>query len=231
MEEQLDKIEEQHLDWLSVLKDFYGPFKQDLDRASEQMKSAKAEVTPSEYKCPQCGQPLVYRFGKNGKFLACSGYPECKFTSPCDKEGKMVEQKESEQKCPVCGKPMVYRNGRFGSFLGCSDYPNCKTTLRLDKQGNVLPARPAPEPTEITCYKCKEGKMLVRQSRKGPFLGCNRFPKCRTIINIKHLEHLKQLQSEGQWPPQTIEQAEEILGRKSATKAQRHKERLTTDLS
>ena len=227
MEEQLDKIEEQHLDWLSVLKDFYGPFKQDLDRASEQMKSAKAEVTPSEYKCPQCGQPLVYRFGKNGKFLACSGYPECKFTSPCDKEGKMVEAKESEQKCPVCGKPMVYRNGRFGSFLGCSDYPNCKTTLRLDKQGNVLPARPAPEPTDINCYKCKEGKMLVRQSRKGPFLGCNRFPKCRTIISYKELDHLKQLQSEGQWPPKTIEQAEEILGPQQAQSSRKNKAKKT----
>jgi DNA topoisomerase-1 len=219
MEEQLDKIEEQHLDWLSVLNDFYGPFKQDLEKASEQMKSAKSEVTPSEYECPQCGEKLVYKFGKKGRFLSCSGYPACKFASPCDKEGKMVEVKESEHKCPVCGKPMVYRNGRFGSFLGCSDYPNCKTTLKLDKQGNVLPAKAAPEPTNINCYKCKDGQLVIRQGKKGPFLGCNRFPKCRTIVSYKELDHLKQLQSEGQWPPKTIEQAEEILGRKSATKA------------
>jgi DNA topoisomerase-1 len=215
MEEQLDKIEEQHLDWLSVLKDFYGPFKQDLERASEQMKSARSEMTPSEYKCPQCGKQLVYRFGKNGRFLSCSGYPACKFASPCDEEGKMVEEKTSEHKCPKCGKPMVERHGRFGPFLGCSDYPNCKTTLKLDKQGNVLPAKAAPEPTEIICHKCKEGRLVIRRGKKGPFLGCNRFPKCRTIVSFKELDHLKQLQSEGHWPPKTVEQAEEILGKKT----------------
>jgi len=223
MEERLDKIEEQHLDWLSVLKDFYGPFKQDLERASKQMKSAKSEVTPSEYKCPQCGEKLVYKFGKKGRFLSCSGYPACKFASPCDKEGKMVEVKESEQECPVCGKPMVYRNGRFGSFLGCSDYPKCKTTLKLDKQGNILPAKAAPEPTNINCYKCKDGRLVIRQGKKGPFLGCNRFPRCRTIVSFKELDHLKQLQSEGQWPPKTIEQAEEVLGKNKTRKTAAHK--------
>jgi DNA topoisomerase-1 len=187
------------------------------------MKSAKSEVTPSEYECPQCGKQLVYKFGKKGRFLSCSGYPACKFASPCDKEGKMVEVKESEHKCPVCGKPMVHRNGRFGSFLGCSGYPNCKTTLKLDKQGNILPAKAAPEPTEIICYKCKEGRLVIRQSKKGPFLGCNRFPKCRTIVSIKELDHLKQLQSAGQWPPQTIEQAEEVLGKNKTRKTAAHK--------
>jgi DNA topoisomerase-1 len=219
MEEQLDKIEEQHLDWLSVLKDFYEPFKQDLEKASEEMKSARSEVTPSEYECPQCGEKLVYKFGKKGRFLSCLGYPACKFASPCDKEGKMVEVKESEHKCPVCGKPMVYRNGRFGTFLGCSGYPSCKTILKLDKQGNVLPAKAAPEPTNINCYKCKDGQLVIRQGKKGPFLGCNRFPRCRTIVSFKELDNLKQLQSEGQWPPKTIEQADEILGKEKAKKA------------
>ncbi|GAH84402.1 unnamed protein product, partial [marine sediment metagenome] len=107
MEEQLDKIEEHHLDWLGVLREFYGPFKQNLDTALVQMKHAKAEAAPSEYKCPRCGRQLIYRFGKNGKFLSCSAYPECKFASPCDKEGTMLEEKVSEHKCPVCGKPMV----------------------------------------------------------------------------------------------------------------------------
>jgi DNA topoisomerase-1 len=215
MEEQLDKIEEQHLDWLNILKDFYGPFKRDLEMAQKQMKHAKSESTPSEYKCPKCGEQLVYKFGKNGRFLSCSSYPKCKFACPCDKEGKMVEQVESEHKCPACGKAMVYRSGRFGPFLGCSDYPNCKTTLKLDKEGNILPAKQKPEPTEIVCYKCKEGRLVIRQGKKGPFLGCNKFPKCRTIVSIKKLEQLKQLQSAGQWPPKTVEQAEEILGKKS----------------
>jgi DNA topoisomerase-1 len=216
MEEQLDKIEEQHLDWIGVLKDFYGPFKESLETAQAEMKHAKAEVTPSEYKCPTCGRQLVYRFGKNGKFLSCSAYPECTFACPCDKEGKMIEEKVSEHECPKCGKPMVYKSGRFGPFLGCSDYPECKTTLKLDKEGNVLPPKPPAERTGVKCYKCKQGELVIRQGKKGPFLGCDRFPKCRTIISIKQLEHLKQLQSEGQWPPETIEQADELLGRKKA---------------
>lgn len=218
MEEQLDKIEEQHLDWLGVLKDFYSPFKQSLETAQTQMKHARAEVTPSEYKCPQCGEQLVYRFGKSGKFLSCSTYPECKFACPCDKEGKMLEENVSEHKCPKCGKQMVYKNGRFGRFLGCSGYPDCKTTLKLDKQGNVLPEKPPPETTGIKCYKCKGGELVIRQSKKGPFLGCSRFPKCRTIISIKQLDHLKQLQLDGQWPPRTHEDAERLLGRKKSKK-------------
>ena len=214
MEGQLDKIEEQHLDWISVLKDFYGPFKKSLETAQTEMKHAKAEMTPSEYKCPDCGQQLSYRFGKNGRFLSCSTYPECKFACPCDKEGKMLEEKQTDQKCPECGKPMVHKNGRFGPFLGCSGYPECKTTLTLDKDGNVLPPKPPPEPTGIKCYKCKDGELVIRQSKKGPFMGCGRFPKCRTIISIKELDHLKELQAAGQWPPETWEEADEILGRK-----------------
>ena len=215
MEEQLDKIEEQHLDWLGVLKEFYGPFKQSLDTATAQMKHAKAEVTPSEYTCPKCGQQVVYRFGKNGKFLSCSAYPDCKFRAPCDKEGKMMEEKVSEHKCHVCGKPMVHKNGRFGPFLGCSGYPDCKTILSIDKDGNILPPKPPPEPTGLKCYKCKDGQLVIRQGKKGPFLGCGRFPKCRTIIDYKQLDHLKKLQSEGKWPPETWEEADKILGRKS----------------
>ena len=218
MEEQLDKIEEQHLDWLGVLRDFYGPFKENLETAQAEMKHAKAETTPSEYECPECGKPLVYRFGKNGKFLSCSAYPDCKFACPSDKEGKMIEQKVSEHKCPICEKPMVEKNGRFGPFLGCSEYPNCKGILSLDKQGNVLPPKLPPEPTGIKCYKCKDGQLVIRQSKKGPFMGCAKFPKCRTIVSIKQLDHLKELQAAGKWPPATWEQADELLERKNPKK-------------
>ena len=218
MEEQLDRIEEQHIDWLGVLREFYGPFKENLETATAQMKHAKAEVKPSEYECPDCDRALVYRFGKNGRFLSCSGYPDCKFACPCDREGRMIEPKESGQKCPNCGKAMVYRHGRFGQFLGCSDYPKCKTIVNLDKDGNILPPKPKPKPTGIKCYKCKDGELVVRESKRGPFLGCNNFPRCRTIVSIKLLDSLKQLQSQGKWPPATPEEADELLGRKKAKK-------------
>jgi DNA topoisomerase-1 len=221
MEEQLDRIEEQHLDWVRVLREFYGPFKQNLETAHQEMTHAKAETTPSEYTCPDCGRPLVYRFGKSGRFLSCSGYPDCKFASPCDKEGKMMQEEVTEYKCPNCGKPMVRKNGRFGAFLGCSDYPTCKATLRLDKEGNPLPPKEKPQSTGIKCHKCKTGELVVRKSKRGPFLGCNRFPKCRTIVSAKSLDRLKELQAQGQWPPEDPEHAKELLGETKTPKTGR----------
>jgi len=162
---------------------------------------------------------MVYRFGKNGRFLSCSGYPECKFAAPCDREGRLIEEKESEHKCPTCGKPMVVKRGRFGEFLGCSDYPECKTVLKLDKQGHVLPPKPPAEPTGIRCHKCKEGHFVIRQSKRGPFLGCDRFPRCRTIVSIQQLDTLRRLQEEGRWPPSTIDEADALLGRTKDNKA------------
>lgn len=223
MENQLDEIEENHLDWVKVLKDFYGPFEENLNNAAEQMKHAKSEITPSEYKCPDCGKDMVYRFGKNGKFLSCGDYPTCKYACPCDKQGKMVEQKVSEHVCPNCGKPMVEKFGRFGKFLGCSDYPTCKTIQNVDKDGTILPVKAPPEPTGIKCYKCKSGELVIRQSKRGPFMGCNKFPRCRTIISIKELEKLKGLQAEGVWPPDSFEKADEILGRKKSAKTAKKK--------
>ena len=177
------------------------------------MKHAKAETKPSEYTCPECKAAMVYRFGKKGKFLSCSTYPKCKFACPCDEEGKMIEQTESEHKCPKCGKNMLHKQGRFGTFLGCSDYPQCKTILNIDKEGNVLPPKPPPEPTGVKCYKCKAGELVIRQGKRGPFLGCNKFPRCRTIVSIKQLDNLKKMQTEGIWPPENKEKADELLGR------------------
>ena len=223
LENQLDEIEENNLDWVKVLKEFYGPFEKNLTIATEKMKHAKAEITPSEYKCPECGKDMVYRFGKNGKFLSCGDYPTCKYACPCDKEGKMMEPKVSEHACPNCGKPMVEKSGRFGKFLGCSDYPTCKTIQNIDKEGNVLPPKAPPEPTGIKCYKCKTGELVIRQSKRGPFMGCNKFPRCRTIISIKELDKLKGLQAEGVWPPDSFEKADEILGRKKSKKTTKKK--------
>ena len=115
---------------------------------------------------------------------------------------------------------MILRKGRFGEFLGCSGYPECKTTQKLDKDGNPEPPKAPPKPSGIRCYKC-EGDLVIRESKRGPFLGCGRFPKCRTIISFKQVDHLKQLQADGVWPPKTYEEADELLGRtkKKAAKA------------
>ena len=215
MEEQFDKIEEQHLDWLSVLNEFYAPFKENLEKATKDMEHAKAETKPSEYVCPECKKPMVYRFGRNGRFLSCSDYPTCKYACPCDKEGKMTENNvATEHICPQCKKPMVKKQSRFGEFLGCSDYPNCKTTMKIAKDGSIMPPKPPAEPTGIRCQKCKSGELVIRQSKRGPFMGCNKFPRCRNIISVEQLENLKKLQKEGIWPPNSVEKADELLGRK-----------------
>ena len=125
----------------------------------------------------------------------------------------MLEQVVTEHKCPKCSKPMIHKKGRFGEFLGCSDYPECKTTQKIDKEGNILPPKPPAEPSGVKCYKCKAGELVIRQSKRGPFLGCNKFPRCRTIVSMKQIDHLKELQEAGQWPPDSLEKADELLGR------------------
>jgi DNA topoisomerase-1 len=101
--------------------------------------------------------------------------------------------------------------GRFGPFLGCSDYPTCKTIVKMDKDGNPLPPAPPPEPTGVHCYKCKDGELVIRQSKRGPFMGCNKFPRCRTIVSIQKLDELKELQAAGNWPPADIDEAKKIV--------------------
>ncbi|MHC4835193.1 MAG: type I DNA topoisomerase [Planctomycetota bacterium] len=221
--DKLDEFFPQVMDVALVLNEFYGPFSKKLEEAAETMKHAKAETQPSDYTCPECQKPMVYRFGKNGRFLSCSDYPTCKYACPCDREGKMVEQVESEHKCPNCSKPLIEKTGRFGTFLGCSGYPECKTILKMDADGNPLPPPPPPEPTGVRCYKCKDGELVIRQSKRGPFMGCNRFPRCRTIVSMKKLDELKDLQEQGKWPPKDIEEGKAIASVKKEPKKTKKK--------
>jgi len=110
MEDQLDAIQERHLDWVKLLRDFYGPFHRDVERALAEMNHVGG--TPSPYQCEKCGRTMLYRISKNGFFLACSGYPECKNRKPVDGQGKPLEREETDHRCPNCGKPMIKQMGR-----------------------------------------------------------------------------------------------------------------------
>jgi DNA topoisomerase I len=182
MEDDLDRVEEADLDWVAALREFYGPFKQDLDRAREEMVHAKAESQPSEYSCEACGKPMVYRFNKTGRYLACTGYPECKTTAPVDAEGKKLLRKEVDTPCPQCGKKMMLRQSRFGPFLGCSDYPKCKGIVPCDKEGNPLKVL-KPEEVRETCSACG-APMAVRFKGRRPFLGCSKYPECKNAAPL-----------------------------------------------
>ena len=176
MEDELDKIEEAHLDWVKVLHEFYDPFHRDLVRAHDEMTEARAE--PSEYKCDQCGGEMVYRWGKTGRFLSCTKYPECKGAHNIDREGKPIIAKPVDAKCELCGKEMILRQSRHGSFLGCSGYPECNSTIACDAEGVPLKLVTEKE-LEEPCTACGEGTLKVKRKGFRAFLGCDRYPECK----------------------------------------------------
>ena len=187
MEQQLDNIEEKQADWVQMLRDFYGPFKQSLETAYEGMGHAKAETQPAPYDCPECNGKTVYRFGRNGRFLSCAGYPECKYASPIDREGKPVSPEQTEVACLKCGEPMLLRKGRFGPFLSCPSYPECDGIINLDKKGFVSQPKVPPLLTDLDCTKCGS-QLNLRRGAKGPWLSCSKFPKCRGRLGWAKLD-------------------------------------------
>jgi DNA topoisomerase-1 len=200
MELKLDSIEEQHLDWIKLLQDFYGPFHAVVDGALGKIEHAGGSASP--YKCPKCGKNMLYRISKTGFFLACEDR-ECNTTQPVDAQGKPTIREVSEYKCPVCGREMIKRKGRFGEFLGCSGYsiknekgePSCTTIINLDKEGKPQPPKVKVQ-TTVPCEKCGS-PMILRDSKRGPFLGCSSFPKCRSTKMMKKLvgDELKQIEA------------------------------------
>jgi DNA topoisomerase-1 len=215
IEAELDQIEVAHKDWVKVVQAFYTPLERDLATAESRMTHARAEQTPSEYKCPKCGAVMNYRLSRFGKrFLSCSTYPECKGIMSVDREGKPVQQEVTEYKCLTCGKPMIKRIGRFGPFLSCSAYPECKGIQNLDKKtGLPLPPKPPPVDTGLLCPKCGKKNIVVREGKRGPFMSCSGFPKCRTTLPADRLEEFKKSIAEGKgWPADIVAK----FGRKNA---------------
>ncbi len=170
METQLDQIEEGEAEWLQVMHAFYSPFAETLSHAQSSMRDVKREEVPTDIACDRCGRTFVIRWGKNGSFLACSGYPECRNTKEFerDEQGRVqVKSPElSAEVCTACGRPMAVKNGKFGRFLACSGYPECKETRPLTLGVNC------PEPG------CT-GVLAEKRSRRGKvFYSCSRYPDC-----------------------------------------------------
>jgi len=173
MEDKLDSIEGGEAKWTAVLREFYGPFAEELAEAEEKMEKFKGAEPDEPVACEKCGKPMVIRVGKTGRFLGCSGFPECRSAKPLDGEAR-PEPVQTEYKCPRCEKNLLIRVGRRGKFFACSGYPDCRYTANFGADGKpvVLPE------TDETCPKC--GKQLVaRTGRRGPFLACPGYPKCR----------------------------------------------------
>lgn len=198
MEAELDKIEDQAGDWVKMLKDFYGPFSRALEAAHEDMTHAKAEIQPALFKCPKCGSRTCYRFGRNGRFLSCTTYPECDYSAPIDREGRPQLPEMVDIACPDDGSQMELRNGRFGQFLASVNYPASTFVLNLDKKGGVkFPSMPPLVVDALECPKCKS-PMNLRRGKRGPWLGCSAFPKCRGRLAWTSVEESLQKQLEKQ---------------------------------
>ncbi|MCX6832706.1 MAG: DNA topoisomerase, partial [candidate division Zixibacteria bacterium] len=163
MEDELDRVEEGEITWQGALTDFYVPFSKRLKDADDNQQEIKESTQKvSDVVCDKCGKQMVEKWGRNGRFLACSGYPECKSTLPLN--GK--EDQTTDEKCELCGSPMVIKQGRFGKFLACSAYPDCKNTKSLS--------------IGLKCPKAGCGGDVVERRTRGAkvFWGCSKYPKC-----------------------------------------------------
>lgn len=187
MEQKLDDIGENHTDWVKMLKDFYSSFKENLDSAYTEMNHAKAETEPAPHTCPECGSGTVYRFGRNGRFLSCASYPECKYAAPIDRNGNPSSPEQTDIACPKCGETMFMKKGRFGPFLSCKKYPECDGIVNLDKKGQVSPPKVPPLLTDLKCPKC-DSDLNIRRGARGPWLSCSKFPKCRGRLGWAKLD-------------------------------------------
>ena len=174
MEDELDKIEEGKEKWTKAMKRFYTPFSRDLKKAEKEMRDVKRQEVPTDIDCEKCGAKMVIKWGRNGEFLACPQYPECKNTKNFKRsesgEIEIVAEEEVNETCEQCGRPMLLRWGKFGRFLGCSGYPECKNIQPLEKPADL----------GIKCPECKEGDLKERKSRWGKvFYGCDKYPECK----------------------------------------------------
>jgi DNA topoisomerase-1 len=175
LEDELDDISRGEKDWVPLMKSFWGPFKELVVHKEETVSRKDVTQEPIDEECPKCKKHLVIRLGKRGRFIGCSGFPDCDYTRNVD--GDSDESTEPEviegRSCPKCESPLVIRHGRYGKFIGCSGYPDCKFIEPLEK----------PADTGVQCPECKQGAMLHRKARSGKiFYSCSRYPDCTYAV-------------------------------------------------
>ncbi|MCG8345849.1 MAG: type I DNA topoisomerase [Chlorobiales bacterium] len=175
MESELDKVATGEDEYEEVLESFYKPLETALSvRKNDPLLPQNHDAET----CDKCGKgKMVVKWTSSGKFLGCSNYPSCKNIKPL--ASAKVRPRETGIRCPGCGNGrMVLRNGRFGPFLACANYPACNTLLKLDKQRRIEPPKTPPLETDLACPKCG-APLHLRTGKRGPWLGCSKFPKCR----------------------------------------------------
>ena len=177
MEDELDEIAEGKLDWEKSIDDFYQPFKKNLMEKTETLDKKDLTEEKTDKVCDKCEKPMIIKTGRFGRFLACTGYPDCKNTKPINGDGEPEEPETTDEKCEDCGSPMQFKHGRFGKFLGCTKYPDCKGIKNIEKG------------TGVKCPECKKGEIIEKKSKKGrTFFACNQYPDCKTAFFAKPVD-------------------------------------------
>lgn len=174
LEDELDAVSRGEEDWVPLMAKFWSPFKERIDTTEEQVKRSDVTQEQLDEACPKCGKPLSIRLGRRGRFIGCTGYPECDYTRDLGEEKEAAEPEVVEGRtCPDCGSQLIIRKGRYGKFIGCSGYPNCKYIEPLEK----------PADTGVTCPECGKGTLLKRKSRYGKiFYSCSTYPDCKYAV-------------------------------------------------
>jgi DNA topoisomerase-1 len=180
MEEELDEIEDGKIDWRAAMSEFYERFSKDLENAERTMTDIKRMEEPTNLTCEKCGKPLVIKWGKHGRFIACTGYPECTNTrevpaDPSEGDGADLTEQGDEEYCQNCGRTMVLKKGRFGQFYACTGYPDCKTTRPIggtQKKADV--------PLDEKCPQCGNS-LVMKYGRYGEFTACSNYPTCKYV--------------------------------------------------
>jgi DNA topoisomerase-1 len=174
LEDELDAVSRGEEEWVPLLRSFWKPFKERVDDTEQNV--ARKDVTQEslDEACPKCGKPLSIRLGRRGRFIGCSGFPDCDYTRSLgdDKEAETPEVIE-DRVCPQCSSQLIIRHGRYGKFIGCSNYPKCKYIEPLEK----------PADTGVECPECHQGTLLKRKSRYGKvFYSCSKYPDCKYAV-------------------------------------------------
>ncbi len=176
LEDELDEVARGEKQWIPLLKDFWSPFNDLIQVTEETVKRKDVTHEALDEKCPKCSSALSIRLGKRGRFVGCTGYPECDYTRSLEEEPGAIQEPEivPDRRCPKCDAELVIKKGKYGKFIGCSDYPKCKHIESLEK----------PEDTHVTCPECHKGTLIKRKSRYGTFFySCNTYPDCKYAVN------------------------------------------------
>ena len=196
LEDTLDAIARGEKEWIPVLNDFWQPFINQVSDIDEHVKRKDVTTEMLDEKCPKCGKALAIRLGKRGRFIGCTGYPECDYTQDLSTQSgeKPAAEVVEGRMCPECTNPLHIKTGRYGRFIGCSNYPECKFIEPLEK----------PADTGVTCPKCNAAMILKRKSRKGKiFYSCAAYPKCNYAL---WNEPLAQSCPKCAWPILTVKE-------------------------